>query len=130
MHSLVPQTLHVKDKTLNSSSLQNRSPSFSLSRWLLQFFFFFFSFLFLFSLQVATPMTITNVKTHSTRTNSKMDFIYRFTKPMRSNPKMDKENPKKQVCWWVWPEKKRRICKNHEDLLGTLATCFIRSLGL
>jgi hypothetical protein len=57
-----------------------------------------------------------------------MDFIYRFTKPMRSNPKMGKENPEKKCasgCGW---RKKKRICKNHEELLGTLGTCFIRSL--
>ena len=128
MHSLVPQTLHVKDKTLNSSSLPNRSPSFSLSHVGFYKSFFLFLCLFLFSLQVATPTTITNAKTHGTRTNSKMDFIYRFTKPMRSNPKMGKENPEKKVCQWVWLEKKKRICKNHEELLGTLGTCFIRSL--
>jgi hypothetical protein len=57
---------------------------------------------------VAKPTAITTTKTHGTRTNSKMDFIYRFTKPMRSNPKMGKENPEKKECQWVWPEKKKK----------------------
>jgi hypothetical protein len=118
MHSLVPQTLHVKDKTLNSSSLPNRSPSFSLSHVGFYKSFFFFLFLFLFSLQVATPTTITNAKTHGTRTNSKMDFIYRFTKPMRSNPKMGKENPEKKCASGRGWRKKNASVKTMKNYWG------------
>jgi hypothetical protein len=48
-----------------------------------------------------------------------MDFIYRFTKPMRSNPKMGKENPEKKKekksASGCGRRKKRSICKNHEE---------------
>ena len=83
MYSLVPQILHMKEKTPNSYFRQNRSPSFSLSRWL--------SF---FSLSI-WPHRRPSPPRRPTAQGTTQKWIS-YTKLMGSNPEMGKENPEKK----------------------------------
>ena len=59
-----------------------------------------------------------------------MDFIYRFTKPIRSNPKMGKENPEKKKyasgCGW---RKKNASVKTMKNYWGHWGLVLLEVLG-